>query len=47
MITHDSLKNTARVRAFMELVGEGIRRQLPAATGRPKPKRAPRAVMTA
>ncbi len=47
MITHDSLKNTARVRAFMELVGEGIRRQLPAATSRPKPKRAPRAVMTA
>ena len=27
MITHDSLKSTARVRAFMELVGDGIRRQ--------------------
>ncbi len=26
MITHDSLKGTARVRAFMELVGDGIRR---------------------
>jgi len=27
MITHDSLKTTARVRAFMELVGDGIRHQ--------------------
>jgi DNA-binding transcriptional LysR family regulator len=27
MITHDSLKTTARVRAFMEVVGDGIRRR--------------------
>jgi DNA-binding transcriptional LysR family regulator len=27
MITHNGLKNTARVRAFMELVGEGLRRR--------------------
>ncbi len=30
MITHDSLKATARVRAFMDLVGEGIRRAMKA-----------------
>ncbi len=28
MITHKGLKDTARVRAFMEVVGEGIRRRL-------------------
>jgi DNA-binding transcriptional LysR family regulator len=39
MITHDSLKNTARVRAFMELAGEGIRRRLRNATWRAPTKR--------
>jgi hypothetical protein len=39
LIFHDSLKTTARVRAFMELVGEGVRRQLQVSADRAKPRR--------
>ena len=42
LITHKALKGTARVRTFMELVGEGVRRRVrelerPAAGASPKP----------
>jgi hypothetical protein len=39
LISNDSLKAAARVRAFLELVGEGVRRQLQASAGRAKPRR--------
>jgi hypothetical protein len=39
LVTYKSLKGTARVRAFMELVGDGVRRSL-AAELRPEPARA-------
>ena len=39
LVTHKSLKGTARIRAFMELVGDGVRRSL-AAELRPEPARA-------
>jgi len=39
LVTHKPLKGTARTRAFMELVGDGVRRSL-AAELRPEPARA-------
>jgi DNA-binding transcriptional LysR family regulator len=36
LITHKALKGTARVRAFMEIVGEGVRRRLAALETRPQ-----------
>jgi hypothetical protein len=30
LVTHQSLKDTARVRAFMSIVGEGVKRKLSA-----------------
>ncbi len=42
LITHNDLRRTARVRAFMELIGEGILRQRPALEGSteaPAPRR--------
>jgi DNA-binding transcriptional LysR family regulator len=30
LVTHDDLRRTARVRAFMDMVGEGVRRRLAA-----------------
>jgi DNA-binding transcriptional LysR family regulator len=36
LITHETLKGTARVRAFMEIVGEGVRRRLAALERRPQ-----------
>jgi hypothetical protein len=28
LVTHRSLKDTARVRAFMDIVGDGVKKQL-------------------
>jgi DNA-binding transcriptional LysR family regulator len=36
LITHSALKSTARVRAFMDIVGEGVRRRLAALGPRPR-----------
>jgi DNA-binding transcriptional LysR family regulator len=36
LITHKALKGTARVRAFMDIVGEGVRRRLAALEPRPQ-----------
>jgi DNA-binding transcriptional LysR family regulator len=40
LITHQALKSTARVRAFMDIVGEGVRRRLAALEPRPQAARA-------
>lgn len=41
LITHSALKSTARVRAFMDIVGEGVRRRLAALEPRPRATAAP------
>jgi DNA-binding transcriptional LysR family regulator len=39
IVTHGDLRNTARVRAFLEIVGDGILREKPLLEGRARPRR--------